>query len=217
MTNPVLYIGNKVYSSWSMRPWLVLTRAGIGFDERMVHLYDDQAAARLQALSPAATVPVLVVDGVAIWDSLAICEWAAEQVTGLWPADPVARAQARSVVATMHAGFPAMRRVFTHNIRRRMPLRQDAPDDALRDVAQMSAILSHVLSRWGGEPGFLFGQWSIADAFYTPVAVRARAYVWTLPPVVQAYFDTLLAQPEFLAWQDDALAESFLHPPYEEV
>lgn len=217
MTTPVLYIGNKVYSSWSMRPWLVLKHARINFIESPVHLYDDAAGDVLNALSPGGTVPVLTVGDLVVWDSLAICEWAAEQVPGLWPADPTKRAVARAVTATMHAGFGAIRATYHHNIKRSEPLRTAPSAAAVAEVAMMDRMLGALKTTWGQGGDYLFGDWSIADAFYTPMAVRVRAYDLPVSATVRAYFASLLANDDFKTWQADAVREDYAHPPYESV
>jgi glutathione S-transferase len=217
MTTPVLYIGNKVYSSWSMRPWLALKHANIDFVESPVHLYDDAAGDVLNALSPVGTVPVLTVGDLVVWDSLAICEWAAEQVPNLWPADATKRAVARAATATMHAGFGAIRSTYHHNIKRAEPLRTAPPQAAVAEVAMMDRMLGALKTTWGQGGDYLFGDWSIADAFYTPMAVRVRAYDLPVSATVRAYFANLLANEDFKLWQADAVREDYAHPPYESV
>ena len=198
-----LVIGDKAWSSWSMRPWLVLKRAGLAFDERLVRLRREDTRDALRAAgSPSGQVPVLKTDdGLVIWDSLAICEWAAERAPHLWPTDPAARALARSATAEMHAGYPALRSEFSMDLHART---SKAPSDAA------AAELRRLVEVWGGARGdFLFGGWSIADAFFTPVATRLRTYAVDLAAfgddgAAAAYAQRLLRQPEFLAWEAEA-------------
>jgi glutathione S-transferase len=177
-----LYIGNKNYSSWSMRPWVLLTQAGIPFEEVMVRFDafsgDSVFKRRVTALSPVGLVPVLVDDGLAVWDTLAIAEYLAEKFPDhqLWPADPKARARARSVCAEMHAGFSALRSACPLNVEASLPevgalVWRDKP--AVRDnVARLVAMWSELLAAHGGP--MLFGRFSIADAYFAPVCSRPR-------------------------------------------
>jgi glutathione S-transferase len=206
------YYAVRNYSSWSLRPWLALTWAGLKFEERFVDLdqdgYGESAVKEARAVSPSGKVPALVVDGLTIWDSLSICEWAAEEspAAQLWPRDRRVRAEARSAAAEMHSGFPALRRDLTMNIRRRVAA-QNWADDVKRDIARMTELWTTFRASPRGEGHYLFGARSIADAFFTPVATRFRTYSVTLPPLAQAYADTLLADPAFLEWERRAEAE----------
>ena len=205
MTKPHIYLGNLTYSSWSMRPWLVLTCSGLEFDDTVLPLRTEAFADRIGALSPTRLVPVLHVGAHKITDSLAISEWAAEQAPELWPSDPLTRAEARSATAQMHAGFQNIRRQFPMNLRRSAP-RPDVTEDTLREIDQLQALWQRHLSQSGGP--FLFGPWSIADAFYTPVATRFRSYHISLQPEIQAYCDRLLTIPAFLEWERRAQLET---------
>ena len=219
-----LYIGNKNYSSWSMRPWVLMTQAGIAFDE--VKLRFDAFApgsnfkTEVERLSPAGRVPILVDDGLAIWDTLAIAEYLAERFPAktLWPADMRARARARSVCAEMHAGFEALRNHLGMNIEAALPevgarVLQEQP--AVRDdVARIVAMWSELLAQHGGP--MLFGEFGTADAFFAPVVMRFRTYGVPLPAAVAAYAERVVALPGVAAWIADALAEhDFL--PFEEA
>ena len=219
-----LYIGNKNYSSWSMRPWVLMTQAGIAFDE--VKLRFDaftpgsQFKTEVERLSPAGRVPVLVDDGLAVWDTLAIAEYLAERFPDkpLWPADMRARARARSVCAEMHAGFGALRNHFGMNIEASLPevgarVLQEQPG-VRDDVARIVAMWSELLTQHGGP--MLFGEFGIADAFYAPVVMRFRTYGVPLPLAVASYAERVVALPGVAAWIADALAErDFL--PFEEA
>lgn len=212
MTRPTLYIGNKNYSSWSMRPWLALRMAGVDFEEVLIPLggegYGARKIAAVRAVSPSGTVPALAVDGVTLWDSLAIAEWAAEQRpdAGLWPADPSARAVCRSVVAEMHAGFAALRNEASMNIRRRTTPRAWSPA-CLDDLARLATVWSDTRARWGGGGPWLFGARTLADVFFTPVATRLRTYGIALDETSMRYAEALLAHPDFIAWERAALDE----------
>lgn len=208
----VFHYAVRNYSSWSLRPWLALTWAGIDFEERFVDLdqdgYGESAVRDAKAVSPSGKVPALIVDGLTIWDSLAICEWAAEEAPAaqLWPRDRRARAEARSVTAEMHSGFPAVRRDLTMNIRRRVAA-QNWADDVRRDIARIADIWASFRANPRGEGPYLFGARTIADAFFTPVATRFRTYSVALPPLAQAYAETLLGDAAFLKWEKLAEAE----------
>lgn len=209
----VLYIGNKNYSSWSLRPWLVLRWGGIPFEERLIRLdqpgYGKQAITEVKTVAPNGTLPALVSDGVPIWDSLAIAEWAAERVAPgtLWPEDPILRAQARSAACEMHAGFAAVRRDLSMNIHRRMATQPDWPEDTRRGLARIDELWRGLRARHAHLGPFLFGRRSIADAFYAPVAARLRTYAVPCSGAVAEYRDTLLADPDFLAWEADSLPD----------
>jgi glutathione S-transferase len=202
---PILYIGNKRYSSWSLRAWLVLKAARIDFDHVTIPLDTPEYAARIAPLSPVPTVPVLHADGYVIWDSLAIAEWAAEQAPELWPHDPAQRAVARSLAATMHSSFRALRVEAPMNLGRNGRPKAFS-DDVRRDVDLIEAIWRE--HRVPGGPYFL-GGWSIVDAFWTPVAARFRSYAISVEPAAEAYVDMLLADPEYQAWKAEALAETY--------
>jgi glutathione S-transferase len=210
-----LYIGNKNYSSWSMRPWVLLTQAGIGFEEVMVRFDSFDAGSQfkqtLASVSPTATVPVLADGDLLIWDTLAIAEYLAEQYPDqqLWPQPVAQRARARSVCAEMHAGFAALRTHCPQNIEAALPdvgqlLWRDKP--ALRsDVARLVALWSELLQAHGGP--LLFGRFTIADAYFAPVCMRLKTYALPLPPTIAAYVEQVAALPGVRAWVRQALAE----------
>lgn len=206
-----LLIGDKVWSSWSMRPWLVLRHAGAPFTETLVALRTPQTDAQIRAAgSPSGLVPVLKDGDLAVWDSLAICEYAAERFpqAGLWPSDLAARALGRSACAEMHAGFHSMRGELSMDLTRRetatlVPATED-------DVRRVVALWTNLLARFGG-PFLLGAEWTIADAFFTPVATRLRSYGvrpsdYGDTGPAGAYAERLLEQPEYLEWERDALA-----------
>jgi glutathione S-transferase len=207
-----LFIGNKNYSSWSMRPWLALHWAGIAFEEELIPL-GPRGAARSEAIfavSPSGTVPALkLLKGDTIWDTMSICEWAHEQAphANLWPVDPIARALARSASAEMHSGFGPLRQEMPMNIKRRKESHA-LSDAAKANVARVDALLSALIKRFDTSgTGWIFGHRTIADAFYAPVATRFRTYNVVLSPLTQKWCDTLFADPAFQAWEKDAQAE----------
>ncbi|WP_426177417.1 glutathione S-transferase family protein [Massilia sp. TWR1-2-2] len=203
-----LVIGNKNYSSWSMRPWVALTAFGIPFHEVRVLLDMPDTAARIADYSGAGRVPVLVAGEMTIWDSLAICEYVAEQFPDkhLWPADVAARAMARSVSAEMHSGFPGLRNAMSMNIKASLPGR-GRTTEAQGDIGRVCEIWEECLSRFGHHQ-FLFGDFSIADAFYAPVVMRFKTYGVSLAPALQAYCERVLAHPAVARWVREALAET---------
>lgn len=203
MGAPVLHIGNKNYSSWSLRPWLALKWGGIAFSEQIIPLggegYGRSEIAAVRAVSPSGRVPALHIDGAVIYESLAICEWAAEQAPDLWPAAPLQRAEARSVASEMHAGFAALRRDMSMNIRRRVTPPPPWPDDTRADLDRLYALWGDLHARHGGP--FLFGGRSIADAMFAPVATRLRTYGVAAPDHALAYCATIFADAAFQEWE----------------
>ena len=200
-----LVIGNRNYSSWSLRAWLLLREAGIPFDEERIALDVDSTAAKLAAVSPACRVPVLFIDDLVIWDSLAIAEEAAARwpAARLWPDDPDQRAHARSISCEMHAGFATLRSAMPMNCRamgRRVPL----TDALTADIDRVIEIWSDCGRRYGG--GWLFGRFSVADAMYAPVVLRLRTYGINLPEVAATYPERLLQSAALQEWL--AAAES---------
>ena len=202
-----LVIGNKNYSSWSLRPWLAMKVASIAFDEHRIPLYGPEAKGKILAFNPAGKVPCLIDGSTRVWDSLAICEYVAERQPDLWPKDPAARALARSISAEMHSGFQKLREHMSMNIRRRHPGKGRTPE-ALADVARIIAIWLDCRERFGDGGPFLFGRFSIADAMYAPVVLRFRTYEVELPGGCRAYSDAILALPAMREWIADAERET---------
>jgi glutathione S-transferase len=210
-----LYVGNKNYSSWSMRPWVLLTQAGIAFEEVMVRFdsfeADSNFKTTIHALTPTGKVPVLVDGDLVVWDTLAIAEYVAEQFPEhrLWPQDKAARARARSVCAEMHAGFTALRSHCPMNIEASLAdtgaliWRDQAGVRA--DVGRLVAMWSTLLAEHGGP--LLFGEFTVADAYFAPICTRLKTYALPLPPAVAAYVDRVCALPGVQAWMDGAHAE----------
>jgi glutathione S-transferase len=211
-----LYIGNKNYSSWSMRPWVLMRQFNIPFDEVMVR-FDDNFEAdsafkrRVAEVAPTGRVPVLVDDGFAVWDTLAIAEYLAERFPqhALWPRDARQRARARSVCAEMHSGFSALRSHCPQNLEASLPeagARVLAEQPAVRsDLARVQALWSDALQASGGP--FLFGAFGIADAYFAPVAGRIRTYGLPVSDVARAYIDRVFDSAGVATWVHDALAE----------
>ena len=209
-----LVIGNKAYSSWSLRPWLVMKNARIAFDEVRIALYQGDYQARIAAYSQAAKVPILVAGEVTVWDSLAICEYLAElhPQRQLWPADAKARAYARAISAEMHSGFQALRSHMAMNLRRSFPGVGMTPE-VKSDIARIEAIWSDSLQRYGGP--FLCGDFSIADAMYAPVATRFETYAVALSTPARTYANTILALPAMQEWYAAARTETEVLAQYE--
>ena len=210
-----IVLGNKAYSSWSLRGWLLLTRSGAAFEEVVVPLDRPGFKAEILAHSPSGRVPTLKADGLTIWDSLAIAEFLHELFpeAGLWPADPAARAVARAVTAEMHAGFAALRERLPMDLKRTAlaPGAFDFGDAGLRsDIDRIAEIWTdcRALSPNGGP--FLFGAFGAADAFYVPVATRFRTYGVALEGAAAAYRDALLNWPDLAAWTEAARAEPWV-------
>jgi len=211
MAAPLLFIGNKNYSSWSMRPWLALKWAGIAFDEQVIPLggegYGRSQIKEVVAVSPSGRVPSLHVADTVIYESLAICEWAAEQTPLLWPADPLVRAEARAVACEMHAGFAALRRDMSMNLRRRVDRQPAWPDDTRSDLDRLYALWGGLRARYGEGGPFLFGARTIADAMFAPVATRLRTYAVDAPEHAQAYCASIFADAAFQEWERAGVAE----------
>lgn len=216
MARPVLVIGNKAYSSWSLRPWLLMRHADIDFEEVRLPLYTETWNSNISRYSPSGKVPALIDGEVRIWDSLAICEYLAERHRGkqLWPQDTAARALARAVSAEMHSGFRDLRTSMGMNVRRSLPGLGRTPE-AMRDVARVEAIWNDCRARFGQPGEFLFGNFSIADAMFAPVASRFRTYAVELDPVCRAYVETIHSLPAMQRWIAEAGAETEVIARYE--
>lgn len=203
-----LIIGNKNYSSWSMRPWVAMTAFGIPFQEVRVLLDQKDTSSKIAEYSACGRVPVLLAGEMTIWDSLAICEYLAEQFPDkhLWPQDVAARATARSVCAEMHSGFAGLRTAMSMNIKAQLPGRGRTAA-AQADIGRISEIWEECLSRFGHHQ-FLFGDFSIADAYFAPVVMRFRTYGVSLAPALNAYCERVQAHPAVARWIAEALAET---------
>lgn len=202
-----LVIGNKNYSSWSMRPWVVMTAFDIPFEEVRIPLGQPDTSLRIAQHSSAGKVPVLIDGDTTVWDSLAICEYLAERFPdrGIWPQGSPARATARSICAEMHSGFSDLRTAMPMNIRASFPGKGRTPG-AQADIARICELWEQCLARFGRHQ-FLFGSFSIADAYFAPVVMRFRTYGVWLAPVLQAYVDRVITHPAVAHWIHDAVAE----------
>jgi len=203
-----LVIGNKNLSSWSMRPWVAAMAFGIPFTEIRVVLDQRDTANQIARYSHAGRVPVLLAGEMTIWDSLSIIEYLAEQFPDkhMWPQDVAARALARSIVAEMHAGFGELRNAMPMHIQAHLPGRGRTPG-AQADIGRICEIWEDCLSRFGHHQ-FLFGAFSIADAFYAPVVMRFKTYGVALAPALQAYCERVAAHPAVARWMSEAMAEN---------
>ncbi len=204
-----LVIGNKAYSSWSLRPWLLLRESGIGFDEIMIPLYQPDSPRLIRERSPSGRVPALIDGGTTIWDSLAICEYVAERFKSLvlgWPEDPKARAIARSVCAEMHSGFAAVRTELPMNLRGRRT-GVTPSDNARSEIDRIFEIWSDCRRQFGAGGKFLFGSFGIADAMYAPVVTRFATYGIELTGAVRDYSEAILALPSLKEWTQAAREE----------
>ena len=213
-----LVIGNKNYSSWSMRPWIALKAGGIAFEEVMIPLYTGaEDKARILGFAPSGKVPALVDGDVTVWDSLAIIEYAAERFpqAKLWPEDMARRAHARSISAEMHSGFMALRNECGMNLHRRVEAKP-LSDDARANIARIHEIWAECHTRYGKIGPYLFGEFSAADAMYAPVVHRFLTYAIELSPPARAYIETMQALPAFRQWTQEGLAETLVIPRFEQ-
>jgi glutathione S-transferase len=208
-----LVIGNKNYSSWSMRPWIAMKVAGLRFEETVISLEAPDFKARVTKISGAGKVPVLIDDDVQVWETLAILEYLAEKFPAarLWPVDPAARAHARAIAAEMHAGFVPLRRHLPMNFWRPVKTRElDA--EVAANVSRIEAMWSECRSRHGAGGPFLFGAFSAADAMYAPVVSRFHTYAVEVGGVSRAYMDAVMALPAWRQWRTAALREPWVLP-----
>jgi glutathione S-transferase len=208
-----LYIGNKNYSSWSLRPWALLRELGIPFSEKLMVFDHGGSWDSFRHFSPTGQVPCLVDGETVVWDSLGISEYLAERHKGVWPADGAARTWARCVAAEMHSGFGVLRDRCTMNVGIRVRL-NEIPPALARDIARLNELWNEGLSRFGGP--FLAGSsFSAVDAFFTAVAFRVQTYDLKLDKNAAAYAARLLGLPSLQAWQTAALAETWREPDHE--
>ena len=204
-----LIIGNKNYSTWSLRAWLLLAEAGIDFEEERLALDSEGFASKIAQYSPACRVPVLILDGQTIWDTMAIAETVAEHwpEKGLWPADPNARAHARSICAEMHSGFSILRESMPMNCRA-MGRKVALPDELAADIDRILEIWSDCHRQYHSGGDWLFGDFSVADAMYAPVVLRFRTYGVNLPQSAISYPRRLLQSDSLQAWLAAAESET---------
>ncbi len=203
-----LIMGNKNYSSWSMRPWIAMKVAGIEFDEEIIPLRQHDTKSQILMRSPAGKLPILMDGSVVIWESTAILEYLNDKFpeARLWPSDNAARAHARSVSNEMHAGFTALRRGLSMNIKRIPSAAQVSPDVQV-DIDRIVAIWIDCRTRFGRDGRFLFGAFSIADAMFAPVINRLSAYAVAVPVPVRSYMSSVMELPAWQQWTSEALSE----------
>ena len=204
-----LLIGNKNYSSWSLRPWLLLHAFGVPFTEER-HIFDTpEFAAEIlsRKRSPNGKVPVLVDGDITVWDSLAISEYLAERHAGMWPAETAARAHARCVCAEMHSGFQAVRNWMPMNVRGSYPIAVPR-EDVQKDIDRIQALWTEARAKFGPGGAFLYGHFSVADAYFAPVVLRFSTYEVKGSPVVGEYMKSMLAHPSMQQWIADSKAET---------
>ena len=207
---PTLVIANKCYSSWSLRPWLLMKQLGVGFDEILIPLDLPDTKEKVLRHSPAGKVPVLIDGDVTVWESIAIMEYVGEAYGApVWPEDRKARAMARSVAAEMHAGFFALRSACPMNLGKKFAER-DRGEAVAGDVARFGEIVRQARERFGGGGPFLFGAFTAADAMFAPLVTRLDTYSIPLDAPTRAYVDTILSLPAFGEWRSAALRETWI-------
>jgi glutathione S-transferase len=206
-----LIIGNKCYSSWSLRPWIVMKAFGIPFEEVLIQLRSGDTRDRIIAHSPSGKVPALVDGDVSVWETLAILEYLADKFPdrAIWPKDMKARAHARSVSAEMHAGFQGLRQACAMEVTKRFTPKDRGPAVAA-DVARITKIFREARAKFGSGGPFLYGTFSAADGMYAPVCTRLRTYSIDIDPASQAYVDAVLAHPAYQQWLAEANAEPWV-------
>jgi glutathione S-transferase len=209
MTQLTLVIGNKNYSSWSLRPWLLMKQLELEFEEIIIPLYTSEATSQLQRYSPSKKVPVLLHNNITVWESLAICEYLAETFPYLpcWPENKTARALARSISTEMHSGFQVLRQNMPMNCRNRYPGKGLALG-VEKDISRITDIWKECKQKFGTNGNFLFGDFTIADAMFAPVALRFITYNVKLDPISQNYVESILALPAIQNWITDAKSET---------
>lgn len=214
---PILYVGNRNYSSWSMRGSLLVRMTGMEYQEEVIPLYTAEGRARLREISPSGRVPCLHLEGMRIWDTLAIGEFLHERYpdAGIWPSDPARRALARSITAEMHAGFTALRDTLPMDIRAHNP-RTDIAETVRSEIRRIEGIWMDCRAHCGDSGNFLFGAWSAADCMFAPVVSRFRTYEVELQPATQRYAEAVWKWPDVGSWVQAAQAEpweiDFSHP-----
>jgi glutathione S-transferase len=209
---PTLVIANKLYSSWSLRPWLLMKQLGLAFDEVLIPLGQPDTRARILAHSPAGKVPVLIDEGLAVWDSLAIMEYLADTQPDapVWPREVAPRAMARSISAEMHSGFQGLRSACPMNLGKRYAFR-DRGEAVARDVERVTGLWREARQKFGAGGPFLFGSFSAADAMYAPVVARLDTYSVPVDAVSRAYMEAILGLPSFQDWRAAALREPWTY------
>ena len=212
-----LHIANKLYSSWSLRPWLLMTALGIPFRESVIPMYQSDTRERMLTVSPTGKMPSLVDGDVTVWESLAIIEYLAEKfpTKGVWPNDAKARAHARAASSEMHAGFQAFRQACPMNLGKRFAPRSDLGSEVADNVARLSQLWLEARNRFGRDGRFLYGAFSAADAMFAPIVTRLDTYQIPVDPSVRGYMDAILFHPAFTTWREAAMTEPWTVPHYE--
>lgn len=216
MADFTLYLGNKNYSSWSLRAWLVMKACSVPFDEEVVPLREADTRTAILRHSPSGKLPALVVGGFVIWESVAIAEYLAERFPDakLWPSGRAARAAARSATAEIHAGFVELRKAVPMNCRH--PVKLKTPSEVVQaEIARLTQIWSECRERFGAGGALLFGDFTIADAMFAPEVIRLAGSGVALAEPARAYADAVMALPAIAAWQEAAAAEPWLVPEWE--
>jgi glutathione S-transferase len=218
MADYKLFLGNKNYSSWSLRAWLVMKQCGVPFDEEVVPLREADTHTSIVRHSPSGKLPALAVGDLVIWESIAIAEYLAERFPDakLWPAERTARAAARACTAEMHTGFVELRKAVPLNCRH--PVKLKSVTDAVQaDIDRLTQIWVECRGRYaaGADGALLFGAFTIADAMFAPEALRLAGAGVSLPPGAQGYVEAVLALPAIAEWRDEAAAEPWLIPEFE--
>jgi len=215
MTDYTIVLGNKAYSSWSLRGWLALRQTGVAFDEIVIPLDQPDTRASILAHSPSGRVPCLLTSSGAIWDSLSIIEYLAEDHASaeLWPADPWARAMARTAAAEMHAGFADLRTEMWMDLKHKRP-GEGRTSAVEADIARICEIWRRCRQEFGDGGPFLFGRFGAVDAMYAPVCTRFETYGVDVDPTCAAYRDAVLSHPDMVAWTEAALAEPWVLGPH---
>lgn len=213
MSKPMLILGNKRYSSWSLRGYLALKFAGLDFDEAVIPLFQDDTHARMKTLAPDAPnkVPMLIEEGHIIWDTMSLMEYAAEISSNgpIWPEDKYARAHARSISAEMHSGFFALREHIPMNLSA-IKAFEIQPEAVQADIDRILEIWMQCREAYGTDGPYLFGKLSLADAAFAPIVVRLKSRSIPVNDLCQNYMDTIWALPEFAIWRDDAALEKWV-------
>lgn len=215
MAKPVLVIGNKNYSSWSLRPYMVLAMAGIPFEEKLIRFGEPRFSRAVKRISGAGQVPILLHKGNTVWDTLAIIEYIAETwpKKGVWPASPAARAMARSAAAEMHAGFGALRSACPMNLRRPPKLPPGGMTPAIqKNVDRLETLWRQARKAHGRGGPFLFGKFSAADAMFTPIVTRLHTFAIPVAKDTEAYMQAIMDTHAFQAWQNAAAKEKWIVP-----
>lgn len=211
-----LIIANKLYSSWSMRPWLAMRAAGIDFTETVIPLRQPDTADRIREHSPSGKVPVLIDGEAVVWESLAIISYLADRFPEkpIWPEGKAARAHAKSISMEMHGGFQALRQACPMNLGKRFAA-QDLGEKVAADVARIEAIFREARGQFAGSGPFLFGAFSAADAMFAPVLTRFETYQIAVKPETRSYMDAVFSHPAFARWRSEALQEFWSIPDFE--